>query len=106
MGRAVNSIPRTQDSLIHSRLPAGRIFPALPQLFDPPDESTALAADGSDLGTSAAKSLEGFVHPMGASVFVSGSFAKGRQGIGVTLIATVAEERPQHIADLTGRIPV
>jgi TonB family protein len=81
-------------------------FPDLAVIIRPADEAAALAADGSDFRSNPPRSLEDWARRMGASVFVSGTFAKLPEGIGITLTATTAAERPQQIAQLSGLLPM
>lgn len=81
-------------------------FPDLAVISRPADETNALAADGSDFRTNPPTSLEDWARRMGASAFVSGTFAKLQKGIGVTLTASTAVEQPQQIAQATGVVPV
>jgi TonB family protein len=81
-------------------------FPALEIIIRPENNEAATGVDETADQEQAFKSLEEWARRIGASVFVTGSFAKTTDGIGISLRAMSSSDSPRALAEAIGLIPV
>jgi TonB family protein len=81
-------------------------FPDLEIIIRPENEGAAKGVDEAGNQKQVFKSLEEWARSVGASVFVTGSFAKTADGIGISLRALSSSDSPRSLAEATGVIPV
>jgi TonB family protein len=81
-------------------------FPDLEIIIRPENEGAAKGVDEAGNQKQVFKSLEEWARRVGASVFVTGSFAKTADGIGISLRALSSSDSPRSLAEATGVVPV
>jgi TonB family protein len=81
-------------------------FPVLEIIIRPENEGAAKGVDEAGNQKQVFKSLEEWARSIGASVFVTGSFAKTADGMGISLRALSSSDSPRTLAEATGLVPV
>jgi TonB family protein len=81
-------------------------FPDLEVIIRPENEEAATSEDEAGNQEQWFKSLEAWARNVGASVFVTGSFARTAGGIGISLRALSSSDSPRSLTEATGVVPV
>jgi TonB family protein len=91
------------DQLANS---CNRDFPGLEIIIRPQNEEAAERVDEAGNKKQAFKSVEEWARSIGARVFVTGTFAKSGEGIGISLRALSSSDPPRSMAETTGLVPI
>jgi TonB family protein len=81
-------------------------FPGLEIIIRPQNEEAAERVDDADNKKQAFKSVEEWARSIGASVFVTGTFARTADGIGISLRALSSSDPSRSLAEATGLVPI
>lgn len=81
-------------------------FPALEIIVRPKDEATGEGIDEAGNQKQPFKSMEEWARSVGANVFVTGTFARLSDGIGISLRALSSSDPTRSLVEATGLVPV